>query len=100
MNYCAPTLYDEAAYERVDANERQAMAEQLAEEDWDAFIRGEESEYAAAVQEYCEEVAGDYIADMVRGGDYRMAAMRRLRTDCCGYRAEMMLNSDRVRDAL
>lgn len=101
MNYLhTHTLSVQAALDRADDNERQAMAEQLAEDDWDAFMRGDDTEPAREVREYMEEEAGNYIADLVRGGDYRDAAMRRLRNDCCGYRAALLVDSDRVEDAL
>lgn len=102
MNYMGNVvpLAVQAAHERYDENHREMVSMELAEEDWDAFMRGDKTVYTEAVADYIGDVAGDYLAEIVRGGEVGERALRLLRTDCCNYRAAMMRDSDRVQDNL
>jgi len=71
-------------------------AQLLAEQDYDAWLFGEEREN---VTDWIEANAHEYIRGLAVGGDSYHATLRNMRKDCTGTLADDM-DPDRVRSEL
>ena len=79
---CTQSIHD--AYFDRDPNAEQAARERLAQEQYDAWASGDAD---PAVDEWMGEHLYEYAQSLLRGGDYRDAAMQRIERDCVGYLA-------------
>jgi len=87
----------DAAHCAYDENDRARAAQELAEEDWDKFIRGEDPH--GDIASFVDDNLLDWGPELMRGGDDADRARREIRTGALRYAAWLM-DEDRIDGAL
>ena len=93
-----PMGCNQAVHDRAfdhDPNAEQATRERLAQEQYDAWCDGDADK---GVDEWMGEHLYEYAQELLRGGDYRDAALKRIERDCVGYLA-VWIDDEQVREA-